>query len=583
MDHAASQPVSSIRRSPRPASRRARVDRRAAGAGVRAGARQRGRRRRCRPSARSPSTRPTRRKRSARAPAGGQVSVRRTGRARPPRLARIGVPRRASAATSSSFPATTTAATSSSPISVEAREFLPVDEMERVSCSDSCPGLFSQLKEVYLFGCNTLNPEARKRRPREIGRSLRALRPLARRRRARLARALERAPRREQPRPHAPDLQGRAGDLRLFVGGAARADGGVAARAAISGRRRARSRHRPRERAAARAVRRARRWRSPAGSADGDSAGGASARRLPASPTTACRRRRSSTSSTSCSQRDMAEVRMFLDRIERWRRRCRTTQPRTPDVARCARRDRRDDRPPRDRYLDFARDADQPSRCARACCRLARNARLAHADGAAGRADADDRRAARAHRRRRRRSRPRLHAQRGSRARQRDDRLRLAQRCGRRSVAHAAILACLGERRRPRGDRCDALTSQRDDDVADRAGLSAPPSDRRCRRASRDHRRHRAHARRRLRRCARSRRWRSIACPIRESLEALTRLFPVAESVGCQTAIAGVLIRADYDAIASPRARADAARSIGCKSRDGEDLIDVLIRRLEQP
>jgi hypothetical protein len=34
---------------------------------------------------------------------------------------------------------------------IESREFLPVAEMERVSCSDSCPGLFSQLKEVYLF------------------------------------------------------------------------------------------------------------------------------------------------------------------------------------------------------------------------------------------------------------------------------------------------------------------------------------------------------------------------------------------------------------------------------------------------
>ena len=40
------------------------------------------------------------------------------------------------------------------------RESLPVAEMERASCSDSCPGLFSQLKEVYLFGCNTLNAEA---------------------------------------------------------------------------------------------------------------------------------------------------------------------------------------------------------------------------------------------------------------------------------------------------------------------------------------------------------------------------------------------------------------------------------------
>ena len=39
-----------------------------------------------------------------------------------------------------------------------AREFLPVEEMERVSCSGSCPGLFSQLKEVYLFGCNTFDP-----------------------------------------------------------------------------------------------------------------------------------------------------------------------------------------------------------------------------------------------------------------------------------------------------------------------------------------------------------------------------------------------------------------------------------------
>jgi len=42
---------------------------------------------------------------------------------------------------------------------IQTQEYLPVDEMERVSCSDSCPGLFSNLKEVYLFGCNTLNGE----------------------------------------------------------------------------------------------------------------------------------------------------------------------------------------------------------------------------------------------------------------------------------------------------------------------------------------------------------------------------------------------------------------------------------------
>ncbi|HEY0817868.1 MAG TPA: hypothetical protein VGD46_03765 [Rhizobacter sp.] len=43
---------------------------------------------------------------------------------------------------------------------VEAHEYVTVSELERQSCSASCPGVFSQLKEVYLFGCNTLNPRA---------------------------------------------------------------------------------------------------------------------------------------------------------------------------------------------------------------------------------------------------------------------------------------------------------------------------------------------------------------------------------------------------------------------------------------
>src|SRR5687767_12014966 len=37
-------------------------------------------------------------------------------------------------------------------------ETLPVDVLERAACSDTCPGLFEDLKEVYLFGCDTLNP-----------------------------------------------------------------------------------------------------------------------------------------------------------------------------------------------------------------------------------------------------------------------------------------------------------------------------------------------------------------------------------------------------------------------------------------
>jgi len=51
-------------------------------------------------------------------------------------------------------------------------ESLTVAELERVSCSDACPTLFSRLKEVYLFGCNTLNPEPQSGASAEIVRSL---------------------------------------------------------------------------------------------------------------------------------------------------------------------------------------------------------------------------------------------------------------------------------------------------------------------------------------------------------------------------------------------------------------------------
>ena len=43
---------------------------------------------------------------------------------------------------------------------IDTNEYLAMDELERASCSDSCPGLFSKLKEVYLFGCESLNPDA---------------------------------------------------------------------------------------------------------------------------------------------------------------------------------------------------------------------------------------------------------------------------------------------------------------------------------------------------------------------------------------------------------------------------------------
>ncbi len=55
---------------------------------------------------------------------------------------------------------------------LDADEHLTVSELERVSCSGSCPALFSRLKEVYLFGCNTLNPTPHSSAYAEVVRSL---------------------------------------------------------------------------------------------------------------------------------------------------------------------------------------------------------------------------------------------------------------------------------------------------------------------------------------------------------------------------------------------------------------------------
>lgn len=41
---------------------------------------------------------------------------------------------------------------------IDSSEYLTVAELERASCNGKCATLFSSLKEVYLFGCNTLNP-----------------------------------------------------------------------------------------------------------------------------------------------------------------------------------------------------------------------------------------------------------------------------------------------------------------------------------------------------------------------------------------------------------------------------------------
>ena len=109
-----------------------------------------------RPSARSPSTRPT----SARPSA---VTCRRRSsqfveRGRPDWLASSCG--RCSAATSCDLRATSTAAPSSTPTGSTRASILPVDETRaRRRAATASRACFSHLKEVYLFGCNTLNAE----------------------------------------------------------------------------------------------------------------------------------------------------------------------------------------------------------------------------------------------------------------------------------------------------------------------------------------------------------------------------------------------------------------------------------------
>jgi hypothetical protein len=66
----------------------------------------------------------------------------------------------------------------------------------------------------------------------------------------------------------------------------------------------------------------------------------------------------------------------------------------------------------------------------------------------------------------------------------------------------------------------------------------------------------------------------------RESLSELARLFPVAGSVSVQRAIAGIFIRSDYQAFDKTEL-VRVLRQSRLKSPDGEDVIDVLIRRLQ--
>jgi hypothetical protein len=67
----------------------------------------------------------------------------------------------------------------------------------------------------------------------------------------------------------------------------------------------------------------------------------------------------------------------------------------------------------------------------------------------------------------------------------------------------------------------------------------------------------------------------------RETLAELARLFPIAQNIDVQRAIAGVIIRSDYQLLPKPET-VSMLSQYRLKSTGGNDTIDILIRRLQQ-
>jgi hypothetical protein len=454
---------------------------------------------------------------------------------------------------------------------LDSKEFLPVDEMERASCSDSCPGLFSQLKEVYLFGCNTLNPEALRSASSEIERSL-VRGGQAPADAARLSRALSAR--------HGESSRGRMQlifkDVPAIYGFSSVAPLGPAAASLLN------------------------RYFQTAGSGEVGS-GRASTRLLgqfaghslvvssgmtDSDPRSEYRQDvcRFSDDRLSPAQkadfihallgRNMAEVRMFLERMEKYVASLGDDERRLPAVATALDGIARDDLA-RDRYLTFARDADDPAVRVRMIDLAARLAWLSPAekraelmrmisdglaDNAVTPADVDL-------------------ACSLTKARELDEEsYRLLARGKDNRVGSAALLACLGDPD-ARAQVLLALTSPNDQEVEiAQVYLRYRPivdvSELRLLTSGVARMSGSAAQVRALDTLA----GQHLSDP--ESLDELARLYPVAWSSGVQTAIAGILVRSDYQSIATPEL-AQTLRQSRLKASGGADMIDVLLRRLQ--
>ncbi len=454
---------------------------------------------------------------------------------------------------------------------LDQREFLPVDEMERVACSAACPGLFSQLKEVYLFGCNTLNAEPLRTASAEVARSL-VRSGHAPSDAERIAALLaERYAESNRDR-----MRNVFKDVPVIYGFSAKAPLGPFAASTLG------------------------RWLHAGGEREIGS-GKASAKLLslfaPSAMTVAagatdadpgagfredvCRfadERLSPAQKLAFVHdylhREMGEVRLFLDHIEKYLVSLTALDRQLPAVSRALAAIAAD-ADARRRYLDFARDADTPAVRGR-MLDVARDLGWLTQDELAteyarmiderlgqpllGATDVD------------------LVCALQSRGDLEALPARVHDASASTDVGHAAVLACLG-RAAERARVLRALTSEREQDVeiaqvyfrhrpladaselraltAQIAAMNAPAAQARALAALAGYR---------------------IAD--RESLETLSRLFPRAKSIGVQRAIAGVLLRSDFGVIATPALVAELRRH-RVKSPDGADVVDALLRRME--
>ena len=451
-------------------------------------------------------------------------------------------------------------------------EYLPVDEMERVACSDPDKGMFSRLKEVYLFGCNTLNPEPLLSARAEIARTLvqsgHAPADAERLSRALSARYADSSrDRMRQIFKYFPAIYGFSSTAPLgpmaatyldhyFRASGARDVGSGPASTRILGYFPGHSLTLTR------------------GSTDADRDAGV--RR------DVCEFFDNRLSPAHRAKfvhevlgRDMAEVRLFLDRLEHYVASLDERTRQLPDVAPVL-DEIAQDQTARDRYLEFARSDD----------RSAVRVRMIRLAEQLGWLSPEENRAELI----------RLIGDEFARSRPTAADVDLVCKLnesrefdeGRRDlpsaaveaddVGHAAMLACLGEVE-GRARVLRALTGRQDADVriAQVYLRRRPLSDiHELRRVTTEVAQMsdgiaQVHALDTLA-------YLRLSDP--EALEDLTRLFVVARSIAVQRAIAGILIRSDYPAMASPELLRT-LREHRLKSPDGRDLIDVLINRLQ--